>query len=477
MKNLLAESPAKRLVDLFDTLIWIIFLVLQVAISFNNTLFSSNEWWWCAAIVYALLSLSLVSASFGGKANIPAIVNSKYLLLLLVLSLIWIVLSLFLPLANPASALIAQSSQALVDTPEWYQINRPWSFTPQKSFLLLLSEFTVFAFLILALLVLSSRQRVLQLLMVISLVGVVHALIGIGFKYSNLHLVDLKQLDGHYSAARAWFVNRNHYAAFLSLSLVGGLCLIFRSLFDFHQSELRSATVFAMRLVFALTTLLLILVAIILSESRAGFLSILLGLGFLLLVLNQRIKQGKKFWLSLLLIATFIVIALTFFGSNLLSRFSLDTGILGERIVQWQLTWQIIKQQWFFGYGANSYADVFQLFRTDEPLREVIYNQAHNDYLHIWLELGLFGLLLWILFLGRVIFTGIGILKTHGDLFFISTTVACLSVLSAALLQSLVDFNLQILNIRFYFFAIIAVVLVLPTISQSCSNEQCFASE
>ncbi len=455
-----------------NALCWVCFLALVVAISFNNTVFPSHSWWWVLSGVYGLFSISCLSLTLGDRSNIGVLVKSKTSLLLLLLMLVWIALSLVLPIPNVAYEFVESAGDGLVNTPDWYRLDRTWSFVPQKTFVFLVSEISVFVFLIVTVLLLSSRQRLMQFLILIACLGCFHAVIGIVATLYKFHLVDLKQIDGHFSAARAWFVNRNHYASFLSLSLLGSLPFFFKHFFFVKVSAKNIRPKLCYSMMLALVGFLIIMLAIILSESRSGFLASFLGLFFSLVIARKRFNKTKSLVFSSVVVSLIVLVFLITTGDHLLSRFTGQTAILGERLVQWQLTWELIQQQWFFGYGANSYADVFQLFRQDHALRPLLYNQAHNDYLHIFLELGLVGLLLYLTFLFVLLKTLIKVVRVHKDAFICATASMCIAVISAALLQSIVGFNLQVLNIRFYFFAIIAVVLVLPTMSSESPREE-----
>jgi len=152
-----------------------------------------------------------------------------------------------------------------------------------------------------------------------------------------------------------------------------------------------------------------------------------------------------------------------YFGKDLLLRFSTD-ALLGERLSQWTLTWQAIEQAWLLGYGGNSYADVFQIFRGDQDFRQVVFNQAHNDYLHIWLEQGLVGLALWLGLLSIALRAAFRGFTNSASQLSRAVLISVAVVLIAALAQSAVDFNLQILNIRVYFFVIMSLVFSVPAI-------------
>ena len=185
--------------------------------------------------------------------------------------------------------------------------------------------------------------------------------------------------------------------------------------------------------------------------------SIVVGRGKLI---NALRFSRRKLLIKLTVI---VVVVIGFFGAELMLRFSADS-LLGERSAQWALSLASIKQAWILGYGGNSYADVFQVVRGYQDFRQVLYNQSHNDYLHILLEQGLLGLTLWLGLLMLVFRAAYTAITNTTSSLVISTLVSVMVVLFAALLQSGVDFNLQILNIRCYFFVIMSLAFSVPCI-------------
>ena len=462
-----------NLVDSINTICWFGLLIIVVLLSFHHELFPHRNWWWLYTSIFGFLAISCLLGAVGGKLNFVALKSAEWTLLMLALSLLWVFASLVLPIENAALQAIRLADGKLIDTPNWFHGVQVWSFVPHKSLILLLSDLGIVAFMLLTILLISSRKRLLQFLIVIACIGCFHAIAGIWAKYADVLLVNKTQLDGHYSAARAWFINRNHFAAFLSLATVGILPFIFKHCFlDLQQANGIRKIQFDLKIIFQTLCLSLILIALMLSESRAGFLAIFFGglIGIISAIGKLQLTKHIVFVVALVFISIlFILITL---GDPLLSRFNLTSGILGERIVQWRLSWQLIEEQFLFGYGANSYADVFQLFRGNEGLREVVYNQAHNDFLHIWFEQGLIGLLIYILFLLTVLKRALTLLKNSSDALILATTFACLLTISASLIHSIVGFHLQILNIRFFFFTTIAIILVLPSLSKHSLQNQ-----
>ncbi len=451
--------------SLFDQIVWFAFLALLVVISFVNEVFSSKSWLMIAGAVYLLSALTALNAILGGRCNWLALNKSKPALFVLLLMLAVLVGQIHISLPSNTDWLLKiDRSQP---TPDWFAPIARWSVVPEKTRWLLSSELMVFFGFCLSIALLSTRQRLKQLLFVMMMVGLFHALIGIFAKFGSMHLVDTKQLDGHFDAARAWFVNRNHFAAFMSLCMTGAITFQIKQVID--QAALSPFRVLLKQLSGAqlvyLVALVIGIAAIVLSQSRAAFAGLFLSIIVMLLFVGKYVFKptSSSRWTFLLPILIVVSCSLLYFGADLLERFG-SGSYLGERLAQWKLTWVAIEQSPLLGFGGNSYADVFQILRGDDELRQVVYNQAHNDYLHIWLEQGALGLLLWLSLLFMVLRSSYLTLKTTRSRLVSATMFAVLVSLFCALIQSMVDFNLQIINIRFYFFVIMSLAFSVPMI-------------
>jgi len=464
------SSLRLNVISILDALIWYAYLVLLFAVSFVNNYYSSQVWLLVSACAYTLCGLCVLSAINGGRCNWYGLGQAKFALMILVAILVLLILQTYIPVEKHTEVLLFDNSLYNGVQPSWFNSDGLWSVVPRKTRWLFNSEALIFTIFALSIALLVSRRRLRQLLLVMLLVGFFHSLVGIGAKYSGLALVDLQQLDGHFSAARAWFINRNHYAAFVSLCLLGPLAFQMKILITQSKASFLSIAadqITSYRLIYPLA-LGLGMVALVLSQSRAGFLAFLSMLALTVFYFGRNgfalgLGFNRRRLLAPVAVAAIVVIA--YFGSELALRFSSD-ALLGERIAQWSITWEAIKHAWLLGYGGNSYADVFQVFRGYEDFRQVLFNQSHNDYLHIWLEQGLLGLMLWLGFLVVLLRAAHqGIVNTTSSL--VSATLICtIIVILAALLQSAVDFNLQILNIRYYFFVIISLAYSVPAIRQ-----------
>ncbi len=442
--------------------VWIIYLLLVPATSFLQGNTFGSAWYVAAAMIYVLASAQLLLVAHsrvvwsgrGWHSSISVMV-------VLGLSLVWLFLQLVIPYENAATKLLIDGS-----TPVWFNPNPMWTVVPGQTLELFQIELLMVVSFALTVSLVATRRRLKQLLAVLVLVLLSHALIGIAAKYFNFYLVELKQLDGHFSVARGWFVNRNHFASFLVLSSVSCLALIVHWWLRSTQKSAPIKLLSFRNLPYQLSILGLpvLLVGLLLSQSRAALLGFCVSLS--LTVLAVKTTRELVFASRGALVAILLAIAIVFVGfGDEFSQRLLSGGLsLGERAEQWRATLSIIKSEWFFGYGGNSYATVFQLFREHDSLRQVIYNQSHNEFLHLWMEQGIVGLLLWLSVLGLVFRHLIRSMRTTSSSLVRGVLIACTCVLSAAILQSFVDFNLQIINIRFYFFVIMGIAFAAPAV-------------
>lgn len=126
--------------------------------------------------------------------------------------------------------------------------------------------------------------------------------------------------------------------------------------------------------------------------------------------LYKKLKNKKQKYLFFLVI---IFLALIFFNSRLWSDFNqqlfhpvldLQATSLEIRSSQWQETYALLKDNWFKGAGLNAYQIKLVSYHKTAWLEIFLY--PHNVFLNFWVELGLLGLLAFLLilyFIGREI--------------------------------------------------------------------------
>lgn len=456
MKSNSNNQPS--VVSLIDQGFWFFYLLILIAISFANQASHSFVW----LMIYSLVFLN--AGLYCGfrcliKKPLYLLFNTRLAIAILIIMLLWLILQCVVPAVSQLDSHLFGANQAA-----WFSYSSVWSVTPERTQWAVLVQLTMVVLFVMTLALLDRRRRVKQLLYVLILIGTVHALIAVMTKYLGLFVVNKESLDGHFDAARGLFINRNHLAAFITLCLTPMLAIQLKLLMK-NQSSSLNAILFKQVFNISFFLLLLAFITIVLSESRGAFLSFLLSLviyvGFI--KKTPRMSIRKNFILmSVTVLMTSIVLL---FGQGIIARFTGDALSLGERITQWEITWQAIKYEWFFGYGAGSYELVFQSFRKFSDLRLVVYDQAHNDFLHILLEQGLLGLMLWLSFICVSLQYAIRSYLISNSTLERSVLLSILIAVSALLIQSLVGYQLQIMTIRCYFFVIMAMIFAVPMIN------------
>lgn len=446
-----------------DKALWALFLAMVFALPFMPPFIAAEPWRLYMALVF--LSIGFYVLFCHGQIERRAQYSIKEFLpifILLGLSVFWQWLQIVLPGGH---ALIEQLENSSLDP--WFDPKDKLSVSVHNSWWQVTFSLYLLGFSFLSLLLINKRRRLSQLLWLLVLIVVIHAVIGIVAKFQGVTLVDRAALDGHYEVARGVFVNRNHFSGFIVLASVGILSFLFRRIWQSREGFSLSGfldEVLSVNLLFYMG-LTVILFAMALSQSRAGFLGILVS-SIVVLFISAYHQRRLNLKAVLLVFLSLVCLSIVIAGQGLITRLGSESLSLGERTLQWVVTFEAIKDRWFSGYGSGSYALVFQAYRDYSPLREVVFDQAHNYWLTIWLEQGLPGLIFQIGIAVLAIKKSISNLRNERSTLVNGVSLACLFTLLCAIIQSLVDFNLQVVNLTSIYFLTIALVYIVPCISR-----------
>ncbi len=149
--------------------------------------------------------------------------------------------------------------------------------------------------------------------------------------------------------------------------------------------------------------------ASLLSQSRGGWLALLLVFPVLLLQVRQIRPQWFRPLLALSVAAVVVVAAILVFTPSLNERMALavteveiylSTGngntSIGNRLDQYRLVAQMIPQKPWWGWGAHGFVEEMQRRVAHGEFAQLLlrYPQVHNDFLDVWVKVGLWGVLL-----------------------------------------------------------------------------------
>ena len=186
------------------------------------------------------------------------------------------------------------------------------------------------------------------------------------------------------------FVNHNHFASFINLTILPLLSLL---LYQFRRG-IRYNLLERRETLFLIFSLSLTICALLLSGSRGGIVSFLAGISFMIFILWKEGEYKKKaFILSLTLSIVSLLLVLVesesvFNTLSTLYSVSDDPSLL-YRLKGWKASLDIIMDYPFLGTGLGTYRDIFLLYRPFDMERTFHY--AHNEYIQLLVETGVVG--------------------------------------------------------------------------------------
>jgi O-antigen ligase len=244
--------------------------------------------------------------------------------------------------------------------------------------------------------------------------------------------------------------NHNHLAGYLEMAILMVLALFL--------TEYEKGRFFLMVYV----TLLMVL-ALVLSLSRGGWIGFFLGLMFMAAALwrDQRFKNKKVLLAGagLCLISAIIVLISTPVVERVRTVIEKDQAAnLQSRLIAWAGTVEMIKDRPILGTGPGTYATLFPWYQP--PGIAAQFDMAHNDYLQVTAETGVFLIPMIIWMIVALFRKGFKKMKNPSRLVR-ATTLGAMSGIVAILCHSISDFNLHI-PANALLFTVLAAVVAAP---------------
>lgn len=243
-----------------------------------------------------------------------------------------------------------------------------------------------------------DEKRASWMLKVLMFAGLAYAVYGILMQAFGIQYVLWFPKWAYQGYATSTFVNKNSYATYAGLGLLCSAGFL-RQYFSEKIARIKKQSkhpftvnwlqYFDLKDFFRSFIFIVILGALILTSSRAGFVSVVMGLIAYVsaLALNQR--HRGHFWIIGAMAGAILIVALVAIGGEtLLARSegrTLDSD-MATRIAAYKLAVQAVGDNPIFGYGLGTFENAFRLYR-DSSLN-LWFQHAHNDYLEMAMELG-----------------------------------------------------------------------------------------
>ena len=280
----------------------------------------------------------------------------------------------------------------------------------------------------------QNHGRVLTLAYALVITGVLQALLG-----------SIQQLVFDEPRSRGSFVNPNHFAGYLEMTLCLGIGLMIaeqgsQSSHKFSIGNFLTGPLGRLRIL-----IIVMVIALVMSRSRMGnlafFASVLIASGVAFYYSRQLARNSAIFLVSILVID--VILIGSYFGVERLGeRLAKTSPESSLRIEILDYNQRILKDNLVFGTGPGTYETAFPAYRDAGVPRKAVH--AEMDYMELAIELGLLGLIP----IAAILLTGlhaqIKLLRPEAHPFERGIAFGCLAGTVSILLHATTDVNLQI---------------------------------
>src|SRR5712691_382289 len=258
------------------------------------------------------------------------------------------------------------------------------------------------------------------------------------------------------------FINRHHFAGYMELTIALPLGLIFSNAVE---REKKFIYMFAAALM---------AVALVMTNSRGGIVSLVAELLFLVSMMGIRRRHGKKrvekrpriksaamkAGLALALVIALFGGVVLLGGEEALSRFvgsvNTDDPTTG-RAHFWSVTLDIIRAHPLMGTGLGAFGVVYTRYDSRNGLFRI--EQAHNDYLQVMSDGGIVGAALGLFFIVGLFRMGFARRESQ-DVFRRGVATGALAGCFAVLVHSFFDFTLHTTSNALLFLVLAALATI-----------------
>lgn len=302
-----------------------------------------------------------------------------------------------------------------------------------------------------------SRRRLVVLLGVLAISGTLQAFYGAFMTLSGVEWLLLTPKSSYVGDATGTFVNRNHLAGYLEMTLAAsiGLLLALRDGRPFRWVNLLEMLMGAKaRLRLALVV---IVIALVMTHSRMGntaFFSALIIIGGLFMLRDRDNRFRNGLILASILLVDVLIIS-QYFGLEKLKDRLINTR-LNDVVVEGQVVQRenvdrddifvyavpLAAEKLLSGQGAGSFEAVFPQYPGEDVRAH--FDHAHNDYLQFVIEYGLIGSLPLLAFALLALWQAFQALWQLESLFRSGVGFGTATGILSIAIHSATDFNLQI---------------------------------
>ena len=375
-----------------------IFIFLCIIIFWSPIPLGSHRIWSAALLELLIASLAVLWLLSPSKESLlnKSLNQNKMIIGLFWLIPLWSALQL-VPLPPAVTALLSPHSVSYFPADTWHSLSLDSGATLYK----LQKSIAYALFFTLALAIINTPEKLNLIAQVVVISGVLQAAYGVlvvlgGLEFDFLHIHNNRP-----SSTTGTFINRNHLAGYLEMSIAVGVGLLVTHIIQ-NNNTFAGIRASVRNFIFTLLSgkarlrvfLALMVVALVLSHSRMGNTAFFASLGICgvvgLWIYRKSHKAKSLAILFISLIVIDMIILGSWFGLDQLAARLEGTTVEGDgRIFVFQRSLVLLQDFWLTGSGAGSYYSIFPNYRDNQSYS--FYDFAHNDFLQLGIEHGLIG--------------------------------------------------------------------------------------
>lgn len=310
----------------------------------------------------------------------------------------------------------------------------------------------------------NGRRRIRLLAGVLVFSALAHSVYAVLMHLSGAQSEFFEARIAHGSQASGFFVNRNHFAGYLEMTLAIGIGLLIAGLSDRRSETWKQFArntlewMLSPKMVLRLSLCVLV-IALTTTHSRMGntaFFSSLLIAGVIGIIFSKHATRNTVVLLVSLVVIDLLIVGSWFGVEKLAKRIEATTvAEVQAREEPAAHTFGIIERHPLFGMGPGTFYVAFEPYRPEAVVD--YYDYAHNDYAQFAAESGVLGLVLIGAFVIACLMAALRAHAVRRDPLMRGMSFACIMGIAAILIHSTADFNLQIPSNAVYFTVLLAL--------------------
>jgi O-antigen ligase len=429
---------------------------------------SNRAWAWSVLEAWTFLLLAAWIALWAmGRARITEPARRAWPLWILLVAWLGLQAAHVVPLDPSWVARLSPESarmQGLVADLGIERASMTLSIEPNASRISLRKSLAYCAVMFLAMVLVRRRSRLQRLVAVLAYAAVAHAIYAILAHLSGAEFEYFDTLISHGNSASGTFANRNHFAGYLEMSLALGIGLLIAGLSDRAVDSWRRFARVTIEWVLGPKMLLrlslcILVIALTTTHSRSGntaFFAALLVAGALGIALSRRATRNTVLLLASLVVIDLFIVGSWFGVEKLAQRLGETTGQdIRSREDPAGHALDVVADYALFGSGPGTFHVAFPRYRPESV--ELFYDYAHNDYAQFAAESGIIGIAILGLAVAASLAAALMAQAIRRDPLMRGISFASVMGVTAILIHSWTDFNLQIPSNAVYFVLLLSL--------------------